>query len=174
MNRAANIFLLRVLNRIMRSERLADSDEGFPFIAHEMRFWFDLLLEDSFGLAYREIVYDRGARIPRGCADNNGARPLRHRQYGSLRSSRLTLAAASWRRSIGLLLWPSAEIELVDFDRAAERRLARQHQPQVVTHPPSRWPTYADRLGQPHRGEAFVRLQDQPQSLEPRAMRESG
>lgn len=112
-----------------------------------MSLGFDFLLEDSFGLIDREIVHDRGAGICGGRADRDPARPLRHRQYGSLCRSRPTLAAPPRRRSIGRLLRPAAEMELVDFDRAAERLLPRQRQPRAVTHPPSRRLAHPERLG---------------------------
>ena len=61
-------------NRIMRGELPTHGDESFPFIAHETRLGFDLLLKNLFGFEGRQIVHDRGAGVARGRADCQGAR----------------------------------------------------------------------------------------------------
>src|SRR5262249_50563782 len=96
------------------------------------------------------------------------------RQNRLLRGAQQPLATTAGRRLVRLLLRPSAEKEFVDFDRAAERVLARQHQAQGMPNAPRRRLAYPERLGQANGGQPLVRLQDQPQRFEPGAQRQFG
>jgi hypothetical protein len=58
---------------------------------------------------------------------------------------------------------------MVNLDCAVQHVLARYHKTQRMTDPLGRGLTYTERLGETNRGQAFVRLQQQPHRLEPYA-----
>src|SRR5271166_2130867 len=124
-NRAADIFAARMLNGLVRGEVLTDSDKRLPLVAHQVGGGFDLFLENAFDFIHREIGDHRGSGIACGRAFYRRAGPLYYHQGRALGGLAQTLATAPRRRLVSPLLWPATEIELVDFDRAAERVLAR-------------------------------------------------
>ena len=159
-NRAANIFAARMLNGLMRSETLADSDKRFPLIAHQVNPGVDLFFEHAFDFIHREIGDDRGTGITgqsvpctvalgRCTTARTGRFVVRRRPF----------ATTAWRWLVGSLFRPATKKELVDFDGAAERVLARQHQAQGMSNAPRCRLAYPKRLGQANGGQTLVRLQ---------------
>ena len=126
-----------MLNGLMRSETLADSDKRFPLIAHQVNPGLDLFFEHAFDFIHREIGDDRGTGITGRRALHSRAGPLYHRQDRALCGPSQTLATTAWRWLVGSLFRPATKKELVDFDGAAERVLARQHQAQGMSNAPA-------------------------------------
>ena len=135
-NRAANIFAPCMLNGLVCGEVLADSDKRLPLVAHQVSAGLDVFIEHAFDFIHREIGDHRGPGIAGGRARRGCAGPLYHRQNRALCGPSQPFATAARRRLVSSLLWPSAEKELVDLDRAAERVLARQHQAQGMSNAP--------------------------------------
>ena len=147
-NPPANIFAAPMLNGLVRGEVLADSDKRLPFVAHQVGRGFDLFLEHAFDFIRREIGDHCGPGIAGRGAPRGRVGPLHHRQDWLLRGPPQTFATAAWRRLVDPLLRPSAEKELVDLDRAAERVLARQHQAQGMSNAPGGRLAHPKCLGQ--------------------------
>lgn len=66
-----------------------------------------------------------------------------------------------------MLSGASTEMEVVDLHRAGEHVFPRHHEPQCMSHPPGRRLASAKGLGEPHRGQALIRLQQQPHGFQP-------
>src|SRR5271165_447176 len=87
---------------------------------------------------------------------------------------RLPLAAAAQARTVWILSGTAADVNVVNLHRAGQRLLARDQKTEGMTHTPCGRLADPDRLGQPNRGDAFVRLQDEPKPREPNAERQLG
>src|SRR5271155_1690088 len=137
-NPTANIFAAPMLNGLVRGEVMADSEKRLPLVAHQVSAGLDVFIENAFDFIHREIgdycgPGIAGWRAPRGCVG-----PLHHHQDRLLCGPSQTFATAARRRFASALLWPSAEKELINLDRPAERVLARQHQAQGMSNAPGR------------------------------------
>ncbi len=88
--------------------------------------------------------------------------------------TRLSFAAPTGTGLVGIGPGRATEIHFVDFDDATQRVVGGHQQAQHMPHPPCRRLAHSDDFGQPHQGDALVRLQDEPQDQQPGAQRQLG
>ena len=82
---------------------------------------------------------------------------------------RLPFATATQARTVGILARTAADVNVINLHRAGHRLLARDQKTKSMTHAPCGRLADPDRLGQSNRGDALVRLQDEPKPSEPNA-----
>jgi hypothetical protein len=140
-----------MLNGLMSGKSMTDGFEGRPLIAHEVGLRVKADLENLFGLSKREIFHCQSARLPCRRADRRCLWPLDHGQHRCLRCPALPFATTPGRWGVRRSFEAAAELELVDPNRACERRFPRHHQPQSMSHSPGGRLADTQCFSQPHR-----------------------
>lgn len=120
MDGATDILAFRVTDRVMGGEGFADREEGFPFVAHQVGRKVDGLAQHPARFTFGQIGDDTSSCVPSRRAGFGMARPLNDRENRRLRCPWLPFAPPPRARAISALSWSAADIELVDFDGAAE------------------------------------------------------
>ncbi len=92
-----------------------------------------------------------------------------HTQGQALRRPGLPLASAPGLRAIAILRRCATDVEFIGLNDTAELVLVGQHEPDRVVEPPGGGLADPQHLGQTDRGDALVRLQDQPHGSQMRS-----
>ena len=129
MDRTAGIFAARITDGVMRREGFADRHEGFPLVAHQMGPRVHRLAQHSVCLTLGEIRHDMGSGVAGGDPSSTDAGRCTTCEHGCLRCPGLAFPSPAEMRTVGVIAWAAADVELIHLDSAIERLLAGQQQP---------------------------------------------
>lgn len=164
-DRVANIFVAGMLHGLMLGKTLAIAMNAFASSLIKCE-WVSICISIARSAARNERPVTTAARVSPAGAGRDVGRPLHHPHDRRFRRIRLIFPAPSRRWVIRPLSgtsprwkWSISTVPSSMFSR-------RHHQPQGVTHAPGRRLAHAKDLGEPDRGQALVRLEQQPHGLQ--------